>query len=449
MSSAPADGTRIIERSDGAVWVVKRSTLVVERGEATPAELTLEASPIIVGSAVDCDLQLRDPAVSAQHIAIAPTPQGMLLRDLDSTNGTFLAGRRVERVYLAQQDRIELGDCTLRFDSFGDEIEIPISSRTNFGELLGHSESMKRVFAILERVSKTDATVLLEGESGTGKEVAARSLHDASTRRDGPFVAVDCGALPANLIESELFGHRRGAFTGADADRAGLFEEASGGTLFLDEVGELPLDLQPKLLRALETRTIRRVGETTARQIDVRLVAATNRRLQLEVQQGSFRQDLFFRLSVIALRLPALRERRQEIPRLVAHFCAQHGKDAHEVVTPSMQRLLSAYDWPGNVRELRNVVDRLLLVPGMDAQFYLPNEAAIAADHNATAETPPLVDLDLPYHEGKRRFTERFERHYLAGLLARCSGNVSEVARVSGLSRQSCHRLLKRYELAR
>jgi DNA-binding NtrC family response regulator len=303
---------------------------------------------------------------------------------------------------------------------------------------------MRRVFHVLERVARSDSTVLLEGESGTGKELAAEGLHRESGR-EGPFVAVDCGAIPPTLIESELFGHARGAFTGAVADKAGPFEEADGGTLLLDEIGELPLELQPKLLRALETRAVRRVGENQPRPFSARVVAATNRTLAQEVAEGRFRQDLYFRISVIRVRLPPLRERRDEIPRLVAHFLGQLGQDPAAPPPEAMMHMLCAHAWPGNVRELRNVVERLALVPGMSPQFYLGGGAEAPGPGAAVAGA--AFDLDAPFHEGKRRTVEQFEREYLARHLDRAGGNISELAREIGLSRQSCHRLLSRYGL--
>ncbi len=439
--------TRVIERATGAVLMVQRASLEVTRGPDKGASLELEGGPVRVGSGADCELQLHDPAVSARHLAIEPTAIGFLLRDLGSTNGSFVDGYRVEGLYLPKSAQIDLGQTRLRFAASKEELEIPLSKRTRFGELLGHSNAMRQVFAILEKVADSDCTVLIEGESGTGKELAARALHAGSSRRAGPFVAVDCGALPENLIESELFGHAKGAFTGAAAARAGLFEEAEGGTLFLDELGELPLDLQPKLLRVLETRSVRRLGEAQARPIDVRLVAATNRNLAREVAEKRFREDLFFRLGVIRVRMPSLRERREEIPRLAAHFMAQLGRDPSQgLPDPSVMALLEGYHWPGNVRELRNVVERLVLLPGMQPAFYVDGMHAPGAEAPA-GEAAGALDLAQGFHEGKRVCTERFEREYLARQLARCKGNISELARVAGLSRQSCHRLLARYGL--
>jgi DNA-binding NtrC family response regulator len=436
--------TQVIERpGQGSLLLTPRCRLLVARGPDKGKETKIEGRLAEVGTDPTCQLVLSDPSVSAVHFTVEPDSQGFLLRDAQSTNGTLVDGYRVQAIYLPQTAQIDAGETRLKFVATSEEVEIPLSSRTRFGDLLGHSSAMRQVFAVLERVAGTASTVLLEGESGTGKELAARALHEGSARREGPFVTVDCGALPAGLIESELFGYQKGAFTGAAHAREGLFEQADGGTLFLDEVGELPLDLQPKLLRVLETRAVRRIGENKPRAIDVRLVAATNRNLKMEVERGSFRQDLFFRLSVISVRLPALRERKEEIPRLVAHFMALLGRDPSERIPEAMMKMLCGYSWPGNVRELRNVVERLVVLPGMKADYYL--SAGQASSGEPGDADPALQSVD--FHQGKQLCVERFERQYLARLLQQCGGNISEVARVSGLSRQSCHRLLKRYDL--
>jgi DNA-binding NtrC family response regulator len=439
--------TRIIERPDRTrVLMVQRSQLEVLKGPDAGAKLELRAEPATVGTDASCDLRLSDAAVSGQHLSVQPEEKGFRLRDLGSTNGTFVAGMRVEGLYLPPSVTIDLGETQLAFSLCGDEVEVPLSRRTRFGELLGHSESMRAAFAVLERVAESDVTLLVEGESGTGKELAARAVHEHSPRHGELFIAVDCGAIPASLIESELFGHVKGSFTGATDTRIGPFEQAHGGTVFLDEIGELPLDLQPKLLRALESREIRRVGENRTRTFDARLVAATNRNLEREVEAGRFRQDLYFRLSVIKVRMPPLRQRLDEIPRLVAHFLARIGADPAKPLPAALLAALQTHQWPGNVRELRNVVERLALVPGMSAEFYLggsasPSESAPPQPEESNAAVP----LDLSFHEGKRQWIEVFEREYLSQMLNRCKGNISELARVTGLSRQSCHRLLDRY----
>jgi len=442
-ATGPAAGTRIVERAgESPTLVLDRTRLAVTSGPDEGREMVVDRPSLRVGTAEDSDLILSDETISARHFELHWTEAGCLLRDLGSTNGTRVDGYRVGEIYLPRTARIVVGNTELTFESLGDEVRIPISRRTNFGELLGHSPAMRAAFAALERVARTESTVLLYGESGTGKELAARGLHDSSARSDGPFVVFDCGVANENLIASQLFGHARGAFTGAVEARQGVFESADGGTLVLDELGELPLALQPTLLRALETRTIQRVGETTTRAVDVRFVACTNRNLDEEVRAGRFRQDLFFRMSVISIRLPPLRDRLEEIPRLARHFLTKLGGEAAPDIPPSTMKLLLAHSWPGNVRELRNFVERFLALGELDA---LDPLAKASPEAGVPAPDPSLTAL--PFHEAKQLCTDRFERDYLKRLLEKHGDNLSEAARVSGLSRQSCYRLMHKHGL--
>ena len=426
--------------------MVRPGRLEVSGGVDQGLAVKLEGGAVEVGKGAHCDLQLSDPTVSEAHFRVEMVPgSGFLLSDLGSTNGTLVDGYRVKSIYLPGAAQVTAGKTQMRFTLLDQEVEFAISERNHFGELTGHSIAMRQVFSILERVADSDSTVLIEGESGTGKELAAQALHDASPRREGPFITVDCGALPEQLIESELFGHARGAFTGAVSDRAGLLEKATGGTLLLDEIGELPLELQPKLLRALESRTIRRLGESRSRALDLRVLAATNRKLDREVAAGRFRRDLFFRLSVIQVRLPPLRERIEEVPRLVAHFLSRKGDGSVCGIPPTTMEMFCNHTWPGNVRELRNAVERMMLIPGMQPEFYLAQQ--VPGEEVLEAGQGPGVSLDLPYHEGKRAWTEHFEEQYLARLMDRAGGNITAAARLAGLSRQSCHRLVNKYGL--
>jgi transcriptional regulator with PAS, ATPase and Fis domain len=320
---------------------------------------------------------------------------------------------------------------------------------------------MRRLYAILERIAPTDATVLVEGETGTGKDVLARSLHAASPRASGPFVAVDCGAIPENLIESELFGHARGAFTGATSDRKGVFEEAQGGTLFLDEIGEMPLLLQPKLLRAIESRSVRRVGASTARPVDVRIVAATNRPLARCVNEGSFREDLYYRLAVVSVTLAPLRTRRDDIPMLARHFYAMLTREsarrgsserpdsnadsaAPELPEEFVARLIGR-SWPGNVRELRNFIERSVSLGLVETR---PVRASRSSP--PTSALPSLEGLDgavalqLPLKEARQAWVESFESVYVRSVLRRCAGNVTRAAERAGVSRRFLQRLVAR-----
>ena len=411
----------------------------VTKGPDKGAELRATRAEISVGTLESNDLRLADPTISRNHLAIEARPDGFRLRDLGSTNGTFVAGVRVGEAVVQPGVDIELGETRLRLAAISDPFDVPLYKGDRFGPLLGASVAMRQVFALLDRAAQTQATVLLLGETGTGKDLAAEAIHQASPRSAGPFVVVDCGAIPEALIESELFGHERGAFTGAVEKRTGAFEAAHGGTVFLDEVGELPLALQPKLLRVLERRVIKPIGSNTGKEVDVRVVAATNRDLRAEVNRGAFREDLFFRLSVITVRMPPLRERREDIEGLAQSFLRTVAPSQPELPAGLRQRL-AAHHWPGNVRELRNAVERAV---AMGEHWTLGDHPAPAA---AGAELPE-ADPRLPFKEAKQRLVERFERPYLEKLLAATAGNVSAAARQAGLDRVHLLKLLRRHGL--
>ncbi len=311
---------------------------------------------------------------------------------------------------------------------------VPAREPERFGDALGASEAMRQLFATLARVAGEELSVLLEGESGVGKDVLARALHQHSRRAAGPFVVVDCGAIPPNLIESELFGHERGSFTGAESARRGVFEEATGGTLFLDEIGELPLDMQPKLLRALEQREIRPVGGRGTRPIDVRVVAATNRKLTTLAQTGGFRSDLYYRLAVVCATVPPLRDRREDVLPIARAMLRALRKDESAEIASEVEARLVAYRWPGNVRELRNVVERYAVFGDSPGLF-------------EAIEEPPVREEDLAtltYHEAKKRVLDRFEEAYLPRVLERAGGVVTRAAELAGVARPSFYRMLER-----
>jgi transcriptional regulator with PAS, ATPase and Fis domain len=318
----------------------------------------------------------------------------------------------------------------------GDPVHVPLSPADRFGELRGGSVEMRRIYAILDRIAPTDTTVLLQGETGTGKEVAARSIHDCSRRAQGPFVTVDCGSIPENLIESELFGHLRGAFSNAVQDRRGLVEEADGGTLFLDEVGDLPLPMQPKLLRVLETRKVRRIGSNSERAADVRIVAATHRPLAASVNQGTFREDLYYRLAVVEVVLPPLRMRKEDILALAAHFLEQFSGRA-EPVPERLAASLLARAWPGNVRELCNFMERTISL-GWKAEHAAPPSRGLPVAPTLEA----LLSLDLPLKDARTRWSEQFESLYVSAILQRAGGNVTRAAELAGVNRRSLQRLM-------
>ncbi len=315
--------------------VIPAVELVVIDGPSRGARAQVKNGFARVGSGAGSDLSLADFTVSRVHCELRVQPSGIAIKDCESTNGTFVEGVKIRDAEVEPGAVVRVGRSVFRIEAVGSSSVLPISDNDCFGELVGASLEMRQVYAILERIAGTNATLLIGGETGTGKDVAARSLHAASSRASGPFVPVDCGAIPENLIESELFGHVRGAFSGAVGDRQGVFEEAHGGTLFLDEIGEMPLPVQSKLLRAIETRSVRRVGANTERPVDVRIVAATNRPLAVCANQGTFREDLYYRLAVIEVTLPPLRSRTEDIPRLASHFFAALPGPARRFPTPS------------------------------------------------------------------------------------------------------------------
>jgi DNA-binding NtrC family response regulator len=387
--------------------------------------------PVTVGTNEGADLVLTDRSVSRRHAELRPSGDGLWLRDLDSTNGTFLKGTRVREALLEAGSSFEVGRTRIEIRCTTSRSRVPLSRRTKFGGLVGESKAMRRLFALLERVCPTDVTVLIEGETGTGKELAARALHECSQRSQGPFGVVDCSAVSPTLIEAELFGHSRGAFTGAERERPGAFEHANGGTVFLDEIGELPLELQPKLLRVLQEREVRRIGEQVVRPVDVRVVAATNRNLADEVGRGRFREDLYYRIAVFRVTMPALRERVDDIPLLVQHFLRD--RPGVQVSEQTMHKLQRA-SWPGNVRELYNAVERALVLSFDDL------------DTPGTSQASSIeVDASRPFKEVKGELVEEFERQYIQQLLERTEGNVSRAAREAGIDRKHMERLIKKH----
>ncbi len=418
--------------------------LVVVQGRDQGRAIALrEGHDHHVGTHAQCELVLTDERVSSRHLCIRPEGDGFVVTDAGSTNGTRYEGSRIDQARLPPGASLKVGRSVLQIQPQAEALELPPSRSRRFGELVGESLSLRQAFAVLELAASSDVTVLLEGETGTGKELAARALHEASERRKGPFVAVDCGALPESLVDSELFGHVRGAFTGATTDRKGAFARARGGTLFLDEIDGVPPAVQARLLRALEERTIRPVGADRELPLDLRLLVATQAALTARVAEGRFRADLFYRIAVLHLRLPPLRERREDIAPIVAELLRRRGLSPKEVEGPSLQRLL-AHDWPGNVRELRNVVDRAVaLSPG--AERFADLRLHLHAREHELA--PLMVRTDLPFGEAKAAVVSELERRYLGELWADCDGNLSATARRAGLDRKHLRTLLRRHGL--
>jgi len=414
--------------------LVRQFRLEVISGPDQGAKYLSRGERTVVGSARSNDVVLRDTTVSRFHCQIAISDGKAIVRDLGSRNGTRINGVWVHEAMLTGDAVLELGSTKIRFELGDSHLQLPLSAEDRFGMMVGRSKPMRRVFSVLQRAAQNDATVLLLGETGTGKDAAAMSIHEASARRDRPFVVVDCGAISPLLLESELFGHERGSFTGATDSRVGAFQAASGGTLFLDEIGELRADLQPKLLRAIESRTISPVGSNLAVPVDVRIIAATNRDLHVEMNDKHFRTDLYYRLAVLEVHMPPLRECLEDLPLLVSALVAGlDGPENSEILQPAALEELAQHRWPGNVRELRNYVERRL---ALGSAVPLPGPSIPVA--------APDVDIRVPLKVARQRYLEAFERSYLERLLAVHGNNVSAAARAAGVDRVHLHRLLAR-----
>jgi DNA-binding NtrC family response regulator len=424
--------------------------LVVVSGPDAGAEVALDAV-VEVGADPACKLVLHDPAVSRRHLSVSALGGRIVVKDLGSRNGTFVGGTRIREAEVPLGAVLAIGDSSIAIQSRWYVREVTPSAERSFGELIGQSIAMREIFSVLERVAPSDVTLLVEGESGTGKELAARSVHAASGRAAGPYVVFDCASVPGELAESELFGHKKGAFSGATGDRQGAFQRAHGGTLFLDELGELPLDLQPKLLRALEVGEVRAVGDDVPRKVDVRVVAATNRDLHAEAQRGRFRSALLYRLEVVKVRLPPLRARLDDVPLLVAKLLEGKLAPGDAIAGDNLTRLMN-YAWPGNVRELRNTLSRALTLASAPGQPP-PPFAKLVFNLGPASERPatlgmefPGVSQPMPFKEAKAQLLAAFERAYVSALLERHDGNILQAAASAGLSRKYLYDLLNRLD---
>ncbi len=437
---------------------LRRCKLLVSEGDGE-REITFDSkSEITVGAMDDNDLVLRDDTVSRYHCKIVQEGESYVLVDLDSTNGTFINRVRIREAFLKPNCTIALGKTQIKFLPLDERVRVLPSSRNRYSDIIGQDVKMREIFGVLEKISPTDTTVVIEGETGTGKEVVARSIHGTSLRAERPFMVFDCGAVPENLIESELFGHEKGSFTGAIMTRQGLFELANGGTIFLDELGELSPDLQPKLLRVLEQREVKRVGSNRPIRVDVRVIAATNRDLEEEVASGRFREDLYYRLSVVRIKLPPLRERPDDIPLLARHFLKNHPANRRAAggprirdFSPETMELLLAYEWPGNVRELLNVIERAVSFTDSDTLTVADLPEHIAGAAGAVAATQRTVigergtSTDIPFKEAKERWISTFERDYILNLLRKNNGNISHAAREADIDRKYFRKLMRKY----
>jgi len=414
-------------------------TLVAEVMEGPDAGRRCQADSdtLSVGTAQGNDLLLNDNTVSRYHLELSRRPEGILVVDAGSKNGTYHGAARIERAIVPVQTMLRLGMTALRLGD-GQAVTLAVHEQEALAGLRGRTPAMRRLLHRVEKAAQSDAAVLLVGESGTGKEVIAHALHDLGPRAHKPFVTVDCGALSPTLVASELFGHERGAFTGADRQHVGAFERAQGGTLFLDEVGELPAALQATLLGVLERRRIRRLGGRTELAVDVRVLSATHRDLRAEVNAGTFRLDLYYRLAVVVMHVPPLRERADDIPLLVEHFLREGGHDGPvaELFSPAALRSLAEHHWPGNVRELRNLIEATLAMG--EAPALEPAAAPVGAAEDVAA---------LPYKDARAAVLHDFERRYLTALLERSQGNVSLAAREARMDRSHLIDLLRRHQL--
>jgi DNA-binding NtrC family response regulator len=414
-------------------------------------EVSIE-SQLEVGTDATLGLVLTDPTVSKKHLLISVTDGRIVVKDLGSRNGSFFGGAKITELELPIGALLRLGETELTVQLRWYLREVPASTARQFGELLGESVAMREVFSILERASYSDAAVLIEGESGTGKELAARSVHYASEYAKGPYVVFDCGAVPSELAESELFGHKRGAFSGATSDRMGAFQQADGGTLCLDEIGELPPDLQPKLLRVLETGEIKAVGADTIRKVKVRVVAATNRDLLAESRRGNFRSDLFYRLEVLRVRMPPLRQRPEDVPGLIAKLLQGKLPEGDRIAGTNLRKLVG-YGWPGNVRELRNALVRAVTLAQLPGAPRTPFEKLVF-NLGPASKSPltigaeyPGIGSNVPFKEAKAQILQSFEQHYLSSLLDRHKGNITKAAAAAGLSRKHLYELMRKIDL--
>ncbi len=434
---------------DGAIV-----TVVSGRSKGAMARIPgEEGRPLTIGKATDNDLVVEGDTVSRHHLTVGRTRRGLEVHDLASTNGVKVGGARVTDAIVEPGTIIFAGDVELIVGVEVQGAQVPASTRDHFGSALGKSLSMKRIFGLLERIAPTSATVLLMGETGTGKDVLAHGLHEASTRASGPFEVVDCGAVAGSLIESELFGHEKGAFTGAISSRAGAFERAHGGTIFLDEIGELPLELQPKLLRVLEARVVRRVGGNTTLPVDVRIVAATTKDLLKEVRLGNFREDLYFRLAVVPVHVPPLRKRDDDLPLLAQKLLESTPlpgvADGVQLAKEALSALRT-YEWPGNVRELRNVLERAAYLslessgqkPGKPLEVQL---VGFPPNRQDDADDPFKFEDATSYRQARARVDAVFERKFVRWLLGRHGGNVTAAARAAQMDRKYLADLAKRH----
>jgi DNA-binding NtrC family response regulator len=472
--------TTLFEGDRATARRMRKGQLVIVNGPDKGKTLEIVKPRVTGGRGMISDLVVPDKAVSGTHFEVSAREDGYRLRDLNSRNGVYVGELRIRDIYLRSGTMFRVGHTNLQFQAMQDTVEIELSKKDRFDSVIGGSPMMREIFAHLEKIAPTELTCLVTGETGTGKEMIARAIHNASPRAGQPFVVLDCGSIPRDLIESTLFGHEKGSFTGAHREYQGCFEQARGGTIFLDEIGELDITLQPKLLRVLEQREIKRVGGSQTIKVDVRVVAATNRDLREEINRNQFREDLYFRLSVVNLELPPLRERSDDIPTIANHFLREVAARRGVAMSFNQEALaaLITHTWPGNVRELRNVVERAAALtdetvvtradlvfgremgPNVMASHDLAHAGAQAARRAAAiaagVEPPPsgpaifdpeLLRGGLAFKATKQSVVDAFEVAYLQALMTRNDGNITRAAQEAGLTRYHLRELLKRHGL--
>jgi DNA-binding NtrC family response regulator len=434
---------------------VEKCKLLVIDGPNRGTELILDKTIIRIGANEKNDLVLPDNTVSRFHCEIRQIGDEYLLVDRASTNGTYIGQLRVREVFLYPDVEVHIGNTLVRFAPLIEELHVVPMARSRYGDMIGAAARMREVYGIVDKVAPSELSVVVEGETGTGKELVARALHTHSRRKNGPLVIFDCSAFPENLLESELFGHEKGAFSGATRTHKGVFERAEGGTVFFDELGEMSLRLQPKFLRALESGEVRRVGGERTIKTDVRAIAATNRDLAQMVEEGGFRRDLYYRLAKVRFQIPPLRARLDDLDILSHHFLQQLRQNQGQIVAKRFSaealELMRRYDWPGNVRELRNVVERAVAFCETEQVRVEDLPADLQArlgQTRSTLQRPPVeVEAGTGLKVAKEQMVAVFERDYLVQLLERHKMNISQVAREAGIDRRHVYRLMKKYDI--
>ena len=446
MTSQKEDAATLMRQRVGRPVVRAGSFAIrVTSGADSGQSFTIEPSQpsrVLVGQSPSCNLRLSDRMVSRRHLAFELDGDAIRAVDLESTNGTWVNGLRIYDARLGGGESIQIGETSLSVERVGAATEVKLTAASSFGRVMGASAAMRKIYPLCKRLSESTVPLIIEGETGTGKELLAESLHEVSSRSKGPFVVFDCTAIPPNLVESALFGHERGSFTGATEARKGVFEEGHGGTLLLDEIGDLDLDLQAKLLRALERSEVKRIGSNNWVKVDVRILAATRRDLDQEVQEGRFRDDLFFRLAVTRIELPPLRRREGDIIALARHFWQRLAGPGAPPPESFLSRLQN-YSWPGNVRELQNAVARRVALGDLADDGAPPSATShsVMVSGGSTAEggrgrMEQILAQSLPLPRARRRVVEEFEQMYLDRVLSEHNGNVARAAAAAGVARR-------------